>query len=546
MSTTYQPLHHKYRPNRFDDLVGQESIVSTLKQALLSNKIAPAYLFCGPRGTGKTSSARILAKSLNCLEKDKPSIQPCGKCSLCKSIASGTALDIIEIDAASHTGVDNIRELIEKAQFAPVQARWKVYVIDECHMLSSAAFNALLKTLEEPPSKTVFVLATTDPQRLLQTILSRCQKFEFRRIPLQSLSNHLKIIASNEKIEIDDESINLIAQRSEGGLRDAESLLDQLSLLEQPITIQSIWNLLGEVPEKELVSLISSLSFNEPISLIKTLRNLFDQGKDAITILQGIATTIRDLTILKTIPDDTILCSFSTNSLTSLKELSLEISLEKILNWQSYLKGSESQIRLSLQPRLWLEVLLMGMLSKNQPAYSTNLNSERANMQKKAPKINSLEEKNRKLYSEQSTKKEEIQIQDPQNELANTWEKILAEIELPSTKMLLSQQAKLKSLSSTQASIAITPNWIGMIQSRKNLIEKAITKCLGRKLDLIFEKEIMNEAIKIPTKENIAEKREDIDLNKVKKDNELIFEDTEKFANFFNGEVIDLKDNNEF
>ena len=162
MSKAYQPLHHKYRPERFDDLVGQEAIAATLKQALLSNRIAPAYLFSGPRGTGKTSSARILARSLNCLNFNVPTPEPCGKCDLCQTIKSGTSLDVIEIDAASNTGVENIRDIIERSRFAPVQARWTVYVIDECHMLSTAAFNALLKTLEEPPPRVGFVLATTD------------------------------------------------------------------------------------------------------------------------------------------------------------------------------------------------------------------------------------------------------------------------------------------------------------------------------------------------------------------------------------------------
>ncbi|MFM7546586.1 MAG: DNA polymerase III subunit gamma/tau, partial [Synechococcales cyanobacterium] len=195
----YEPLHHKYRPQVFADLVGQAAIATTLTHAIEQQKIAPAYLFCGPRGTGKTSSARILAKSLNCINGDAPTASPCGKCEVCRTITHGSALDVIEIDAASNTGVDNIRELIEKSQFAPIQCRYKVYVIDECHMLSTAAFNALLKTLEEPPQRVVFVLATTDPQRVLPTIISRCQRFDFRRISLDAMVPHLQTIAHEEK-----------------------------------------------------------------------------------------------------------------------------------------------------------------------------------------------------------------------------------------------------------------------------------------------------------------------------------------------------------
>jgi DNA polymerase-3 subunit gamma/tau len=176
---SYEPLHHKYRPQIFADLVGQEAIATTLTQAIATQRIAPAYLFTGPRGTGKTSSARILAKSLNCIQNNIPTARPCGKCNVCLSITDNYAVDVIEIDAASNTGVDNIRDVIERAQFAPVQCRYKVYVIDECHMLSTAAFNSLLKTLEEPPPRVVFVLATTDPQRVLPTIISRCQRLIF-------------------------------------------------------------------------------------------------------------------------------------------------------------------------------------------------------------------------------------------------------------------------------------------------------------------------------------------------------------------------------
>ena len=181
--------------------MGQEAIATTLNNAIASQRIAPAYLFTGPRGTGKTSSARILAKSLNCLAVEAPTASPCGECEVCRAIARGSALDVIEIDAASNTGVDNIREIIERSQFAPVQCRYKVYVIDECHMLSVAAFNALLKTLEEPPERVIFVLATTDPQRVLPTIISRCQRFDYRRIPLEAMVSHLTVIAQKENSE---------------------------------------------------------------------------------------------------------------------------------------------------------------------------------------------------------------------------------------------------------------------------------------------------------------------------------------------------------
>ena len=311
MGQTYQPLHQKYRPQRFDQLVGQEAIATTLENALLRDRIAPAYLFCGPRGTGKTSSARILARSLNCVASDHATPKPCGTCELCRSIAAGNALDVIEIDAASNTGVENIRELIERSRFAPVQARWKVYVVDECHMLSTAAFNALLKTLEEPPRQVVFVLATTDPQRVLPTILSRCQRFDFRRIPLEALETHLRWIAGEEGITITDEALRVVAQRAQGGLRDAESLLDQLSLLPAPIEATAVWELLGVVPEKELMALAEAMAAVEPLGVVQTSRELLERGREPGAVLQGLASLLRDLLLAGVAPDRLELTSVS-------------------------------------------------------------------------------------------------------------------------------------------------------------------------------------------------------------------------------------------
>lgn len=358
----YEPLHHKYRPQRFADLVGQQAIAQTLTNALQQNRIAPAYLFAGPRGTGKTSSARILAKSLNCLSSEGPTAEPCGHCQTCVEITQGRALDVVEIDAASNTGVDNIRELIERAQFAPVQCRYKVYVLDEVHMLSGAAFNALLKTLEEPPAHVVFVLATTDPQRVLPTIISRCQRFDFRRIPLVDMVSHLGTIAQQESIEIVPEALTLVAQIAQGGLRDAESLLDQLSLVPTGVTVEAVWDLVGAVPERDLLALVSSLAAGDAEGAVDCLRRLMDRGREPTIVLQNLASFYRDLLIAKTAPDRGDLVALTEPTWQQLCEFARSQELSWILHGQQYLKTGESLLKNSTQPRLWLEVTLMGLL----------------------------------------------------------------------------------------------------------------------------------------------------------------------------------------
>ncbi|MFS8878021.1 DNA polymerase III subunit gamma/tau [Synechococcus sp. H55.8] len=358
----YEPLHLKYRPQRFADVVGQGAVVQTLTNAIRQNRVAPAYLFCGPRGTGKTSSARILAKSLNC--EQGPTPDPCQVCSQCRAITAGSSLDVIEIDAASNTGVDNIRELIERAQFAPVNSRYKVYVIDECHMLSNAAFNALLKTLEEPPPRVVFVLATTDPQRVLPTIVSRCQRFDFRRIPLDDMVAHLGKIAAQEGIPITAEALQLVAQLAQGGLRDAERLLDQLSLLEGSITPEAVWDLVGGIPERQLLELTDALLAQDVQAVLAQTRQLLERGREPPVLLQSLVAFYRDLLLAKTAPQQRQLAAVTDPTWAALQQRAPRYSVEMLLAAQSHLRQCEPQIRQGGQPQLWLEIALLDLLGQ--------------------------------------------------------------------------------------------------------------------------------------------------------------------------------------
>ena len=500
MRSAYQPLHHKYRPQRLDQLVGQEAIAATLGNALRSNRIAPAYLFSGPRGTGKTSSARILARSLNCLSSDGPTPEPCGQCELCTAIAAGTALDVIEIDAASNTGVDNIRELIERSRFAPVQARWKVYVVDECHMLSTAAFNALLKTLEEPPPRVVFVLATTDPQRVLPTILSRCQRFDFRRIPLEALEGHLCWIAEQEQIPITAEALHVVAQRAQGGLRDAESLLDQLSLLPAPIKPAAVWELLGAVPEQELLQLAAALADTEPLGVIEAIRTLLERGREPAAVLQGLAGLLRDLVLAGVAPDRLELTGFSPQFRPELPALARRLGKARLLQWQAQLKGSEQQLRQSVQPRLWLEVLLLGLLAEAPATASTRASTAAMTTAASAVSLPSPAQVAAAPPAAPAAPQVTTPAPHPPQppappataaaasaDLTELWQQILAGLELPSTRMLLSQQARLARLDGQRAVVQVAGNWMAMVQSRLPLLEKAVAASLGSPRQVVLE-----------------------------------------------------------
>src|SRR5881394_1485800 len=299
---SYEVFARKYRPQTFDDLVGQGHVTRTLKNAVEQNRLAHAYLFVGPRGIGKTSTARILAKALNC-EKG-PTVTPDNTCDNCKEIAAGNSLDVLEIDGASNNGVEQVRELRDNVRYAPSKSRYKIYIIDEVHMLTAAAFNALLKTLEEPPPHVKFIFATTEPQKVLATIVSRCQRFDLHRIPAKLIADHLQFIAKKEKITLEPAAAHSIARGAEGGLRDAESMLDQLvAFCGEKIAEADVLNVFGFTSEQTVGDLMGKILRSATAPALDVLYQQCEAGKDMMRLMSDLISYLRDLLVFKAKPD---------------------------------------------------------------------------------------------------------------------------------------------------------------------------------------------------------------------------------------------------
>ncbi len=298
---SYTVLARRYRSGTFDELIGQEHVAQTLKRAIQTGRIAHAYLFCGTRGTGKTSTARILAKALNCEKFDAPTTEPCGQCATCKAIARGEDMDVIEIDAASNRGIDDVRRIIENAVLSPARSRYKVYIIDEVHGLTKDAFNALLKVLEEPPSHVKFILATTEPEKLLATILSRCQRFDFRNIPTRQIADHLVQVCRKENIPATEEALLLVAHAGAGSMRDALSLLDRLlSVVDGELSVQQIESLLGVPRSRLLLDLAQAIGSGDVAATLQQAEQIMSQGLSADSLIVALTEHLHNLLVLKT------------------------------------------------------------------------------------------------------------------------------------------------------------------------------------------------------------------------------------------------------
>ncbi|MGG6295737.1 DNA polymerase III subunit gamma/tau [Leptolyngbya sp. AN02str] len=454
-------LHQKYRPKILAELVGQPYVQTALTNAINRMHIAPAYLFTGSRGTGKTSTARIFAKSLNCLSFDGPTDEPCGTCQSCRSIETSNSLDVSEIDAASNNGVDDARALIERSSLAPVQGRSRIFILDEAHQLTTQSQNALLKCIEEPPPHVVFILCTTEVHKVLPTIVSRCQVFHFRALSLHTISQHLQDVAEAEAIAVSDDALMAIARFAEGGLRDALQLLGQVSLLGEKVTANHVIEITGGVTETDLLAILDAIATNDIFQLLKLARTLVDSGKTPKLILSSLLQTYRDLLILKSAPKASDLLTSPANY-NQLKVIASHWDFDVLNQSLMQLQKAEGYLRNTTNAAVWLETCLLNLMpllrsgSPNQP-----------NGKQPAGKNGH----HRKAAIEPSSAATE-----DSSDLSAVWQRVIVSAK-PGTQKLLSQGRLIK-LQGNKAILEVAPASLAKFETNQQAIARMLQRVI--------------------------------------------------------------------
>lgn len=493
MDNKYVPLYRKYRPQTFHDLIGQENIVHALSNAIELKRIAHAYLLCGPRGTGKTSSARILAKSLNC--KEGPTLTPCGKCPACLDVMNSIPVDVIEIDAASNRSVEDTQAILEKIQYVPVNGRYKIYVIDEVHMLSKHAFNALLKTLEEPPENVIFILATTEPHKVLDTIISRCQRFDFRRITTDDIVKRLEYISAQENINIAKDALYAIAKNSQGGMRDALALLDQISVLgaNKQIDVNDINELLGKISYDTLSEIAQYIIESDCAKSVPLIDAIYAKGNEPVQIVSNLIQYFRDMMIVKNCTDKELVYS-----LTQINEVNYEktkaqaekFTVSEIIQIIDRLSYYTTQIKDTTNKYLWLELCIIDLTNyKNLPS-AENLLSRIEVLEQKlacggniAPRVSI-----QAALPAQGTSGSVEQIA-PQKPVQMPEVKPQAPVSKPQTPETLKEQTQNSMPSSGDSDLHNL--WISIIQSMESIPSKSFYTTMARPVEISENKVVV-------------------------------------------------------
>ncbi|SCJ53931.1 DNA polymerase III subunit tau [uncultured Clostridium sp.] len=434
----HKALYRAYRPQTFKDVVGQEHIIKTLKNQIQNNNVGHAYLFCGTRGTGKTSTAKIFARAVNC--EDSVNEEPCNECEVCKDILNDNNMDVIEIDAASNNSVDDIREIRENVKYTPAKCKYKVYIIDEVHMLSQGAFNALLKTLEEPPSYVIFILATTEPHKIPATILSRCQRFDFKRVTVKDMSSRMKEICEDVNVEVDDRALNLIARNSQGALRDALSILDQcMSFSENKIEYKDVVDLLGTVNVEQLFEMADYVIKEDTKKCLEILNEFVIWGKDIKNLIDDLIDHFRNLMVCKVSNDLDEIISLPEEIIDQLKSQAETIETNEIIRILNILSVTQDDIKASSNPRVLAEVSIMKlsqpMFDDSKEALLKRISNLEEVIRSGNITVNNNQDKKEQVVTQEEEKyeeKEEIYYEEVKSEdvklVEKSWENILTNI----------------------------------------------------------------------------------------------------------------------
>jgi DNA polymerase-3 subunit gamma/tau len=494
---SYTALYRKYRPSEFEDVKGQEHIVTTLKNQIKAERIGHAYLFCGTRGTGKTTVAKIFAKAVNCEHPVDGS--PCGECPSCKAIAAGTSMNVIEIDAASNNGVENIRQIREEVSYSPTEGRYKVYIIDEVHMLSIGAFNALLKTLEEPPSYVIFILATTESHKIPITILSRCQKYDFRRISIETISERLMELMRQEGVATEEKAIRYVAKAADGSMRDALSLLDQCIAfyLGQELTYDHVLEVLGAVDTEVFSRLLRSIMAGDVIEAIRILEELIIQGRELGQFVTDFVWYLRNLLLIKSSDQMEDVLDMSSENLALLKEEADMIESDSIMRYIRIFSELSGQIKYAPQKRVLIEIALIKLCRPSMETGPDALSDRIAQLERQlergvvvqsaAPTVG----EKRTATPQVSEKKEPVMpkaVSEDVRQAAKNWRSVI--MELPGTTRSFLKMARLSPGEGNKLILVFDDDLAYTYvseENRRRLIEDTISHRIGKEIELIIQ-----------------------------------------------------------